>query len=71
MCGGPLLQLPLLPLGYEYSSVSQPGVPPPPAWPRSITEAVCVTVFRAVEWVRAGWRDWLGLTDTTGRFRRG
>lgn len=30
-----------------------------------------MTVFEAMEWVQAGWGDWLGLTDTTGRFRRG
>lgn len=52
---GPLLRLPVLPLGREYSSVSQPVCPPPPpAWPLSATEAECVTMFEAAEWARAG-----------------
>ena len=37
-----------------------PPPPPPTAWPLSVTEAECVTMFEAVEWARAGWGGGIG-----------
>lgn len=71
---GPLLRLPVLPLGREYSSVSQPVCPPPPT--SLATERhrgrVCDYVrSRGVGAGWAGWEAWLGLTETRGRFSTG